>query len=1028
MNVAAHNDVLLVPYHQDPYTLLAECIATLAPNNAPVVILLPDILAAPRLRHYLAEHISSNSTDIVATLHIDTLRAWIERTTPLNCRVPGVHTRRLLLVEALTQHPGLFGADDPWRLADSLLRLFEQLSLRRIDFPAELDAFTQQLARGYGVKQTALSGLGREARIVHTLWQAWLKQLRADGCMDAAQVYVLKLADNPKRVDPAVHFFALGLNELLPAELAWCEQLRTRGQLTYIFQGCPEPTVTDQDYHPDAPLISTLNSINYSSKSNNYNNILNQFINSVYAPRAAPLAQRARQFAEAQPVSPARGRLRVVQAVGSEQEAVAIDLQVRRWLAEGTQSIGIGIVTENRRLARRVRALLERSNITLQDAAGWALSTTSAATAVERWLQTVEEDFACLPLLDLLKSPFIFRQRERTAHLATVYRFEQDIVLHENTGRGLARYRRRLQDRLRRLPAEFTPSGLAVAALLDELEQAAQPLLKLMDATRHAPTAFLGALQKSLQNLGVWQALADDAAGKVLIQEIEAMRNALAGLDMRMHWRELRAWLRRGIEGANFCPAPAGGPVHLLGLAQSALCRFDALIIAGADREHLPGTIEASPFFNSAVQRELGLPNAHDELNVRLHRFRCLLECAPQVLITVCREQDGEAVAPSPWLESLQAFHFLAYGERLDDAAFTALLADPAAHASRHHVADLPAPQPAPRPSATPELIPNTITAGAYQELINCPYQFFVARCLRLAPQEHIREALQKSDYGERVHRILEAFHQGVPGLPEPFREPLTADSIHAAQHRLAEISHAVFRRDLEDNFLHRNWLKRWLKRIPDYLAWQMERAQSWTVAACEVRVHVQPFPPFEIHAPSPSFEIHAPSPPFEKGGPGGISLRGRLDRIDHNGTAWGIIDYKTGATAHRDEIESGEAIQLPFYALLAENIDPNSMAGVTWTNGGTLKVECVEYLSLDGDGVKTAALLEGENLTILKNDIAERLAMLMHDIHHGAPLPAWGDENTCTRCTMSGVCRKQAWESNISYSTSMSPLPPGRA
>ncbi|MFZ5589841.1 MAG: PD-(D/E)XK nuclease family protein [Pseudomonadota bacterium] len=975
------SNVCLVPYHQDPFAPLAEKIFALALNNARVVVLLPDLCAAPRLRRFLSEHAPSGFDATLNTLRIDTLRGWIERATPVKQRVSDAHARRLMLVEALMQHPGLFGADDPWRLADSLLRLFEQLSLRRVDFPADLDAFTAQLARGYGAR-AAPSALGREARIVHTLWQAWLQQLRAEHSIDPAQAYVRKLAENLNRSAPPVHFFAVGFHDFLPAELTWCEHLRARGQLTYIFQGNPDPSVQPDDYHPDAPLTSLLEKIKYKIESNIYNDNLNSFINSVYAPRTTPLRQRARQFADAHPVSPAQGRLRVAQTVGSEHEACAVDAQVRRWLAEGKRSIGI--VTENRRLARRVRALLERSNITLQDAAGWALSTTSAATAVERWLQTVEEDFACLPLLDLLKSPFIFPEKDRAAHLTTVYRFEQDVILHENVGRNLTRYRRRLHDRLRRLPAEFAPGGLAVAALLDEIEQAAAPLLQLLDGARHAPEAFLDALQTSLRDLGVWQALANDDAGATLIQEIETLRKIRSGV--RMDWRTLRAWLRRGIEGAHFLPAPTASPVHLLGLAQSALCRFDALIIAGADREHLPGAIESSPFFNSAVQRELGLPNARDELNARFHRFRCLLECAPQVLITVRREQDGEAVAPSPWLEALQAFHFLAYGARLDDAAFTALLTDSATPVAHHAAADLPAPQPAPRPQVAPELVPHTISASAYQELVNCPYQFFAARCLRLAPPESLREALQKSDYGERVHRILEAFHQGAPGLPGPFRETVTPATLAAARRMLEDISHAVFRRDVEDNFLHRGWLKRWLRRIPDYLAWQMERAQAWTVTACEIQARHEEFS-------------------------AALALRGRLDRLDDNGTAWGIIDYKTGATPRREDIETGEAVQLPFYALLAENMTADDII----ENRSLKKVERVEYLSLDGDQVKTAALLEGENLKTLKNEVAERLKTLLHDIRHGAPLPAWGDEHTCVRCAMSGVCRKQSWADNIS-------------
>src|SRR5690606_5726489 len=88
----------------------------------------------------------------------------------------------------------------------------------------------------------------------------------------------------------------------------------------------------------------------------------------------------------------------------AEHEARAVDLQIRRWWLAGHRRIAL--VTEDRKLARRVRALLARAGLALNDTVGWALSTTSAAAALERWLEAVEESFRASPLLDVLKSPF----------------------------------------------------------------------------------------------------------------------------------------------------------------------------------------------------------------------------------------------------------------------------------------------------------------------------------------------------------------------------------------------------------------------------------------------------------------------------------------------------------------------------------------------------------------------------------------------------------------------------------------------
>lgn len=121
-------------------------------------------------------------------------------------------------------------------------------------------------------------------------------------------------------------------------------------------------------------------------------------------------------------------------------------------------------------------------------------------------------------------------------------------------------------------------------------------------------------------------------------------------------------------------------------------------------------------------------------------------------------------------------------------------------------------------------------------------------------------------------------------------------------------------------------------------------------------------------------------------------TLTGRLDRVDHNADGVALIDYKTGLMAGSADVESGEAVQLPFYALLMP--DP---------------VQRVEYLGLD-QRVKSHGVLEGDALAVLAAANGERLATLLDHISAGAPLPAWGDDRTCGYCAMRYVCRKDTW------------------
>ena len=78
----------------------------------------------------------------------------------------------------------------------------------------------------------------------------------------------------------------------------------------------------------------------------------------------------------------------MIGAASAEQEAQAVDVTVREWLLAGRQRIAV--VVQDRLVARRARALLERAQVLVKDEAGWAFSTTSAATAIGRWLDVAK--------------------------------------------------------------------------------------------------------------------------------------------------------------------------------------------------------------------------------------------------------------------------------------------------------------------------------------------------------------------------------------------------------------------------------------------------------------------------------------------------------------------------------------------------------------------------------------------------------------------------------------------------------------
>jgi ATP-dependent helicase/nuclease subunit B len=161
-------------------------------------------------------------------------------------------------------------------------------------------------------------------------------------------------------------------------------------------------------------------------------------------------------------------------------------------------------------------------------------------------------------------------------------------------------------------------------------------------------------------------------------------------------------------------------------------------------------------------------------------------------------------------------------------------------------------------------------------------------------------------------------------------------------------------------------------RHIPAYIEWQTKQLQQWSVSETEKQCEVT------------LKDI-------------GLTLYGRLDRIDTHidqTEHQSIIDYKTGTTAKQQDVDSGEDVQLATYALLAD------------------ETTSVMYLSLDesNGSVKPRASLEGEDLRLLAGDIRERLQTMINMQREGKPMPAWGDDKTCSYCDFSGLCRRKVW------------------
>lgn len=878
------------------------------PDLSRLTLLVPHLQA----RAYVAGRLRDAARVPVLLLpRIATLRQWAEDIPLQRPVVPGA-AREALLYQALSAR-GWFGHADLWAIAAELANLLDELTRWHVGMPASLADFRARLERAY--RAQAGASFDFEARMVHELWHALVTDTAR---LDAEAAYQLRLgmlaAQNRSPI------YAIGLTRLPPSERQFFERCAAQVPVTVFderheaMQGC-------------SPLEHVLGGAWPESIT-------------------APLTERAAQLRSSVPVSPLCERLTFFGAHGIEQEARAVDLLVREWLQRGKQSIAV--VVFDRLTARRARALLERAQVLVRDEAGWAFSTTSAATVLSRWFDACGNDFYHRDLLDLLKSPFAFATWGRARRQAAVWQLEH-ALRRESVRTGIASY-------------------LALTELSRETDGRAM-LLALQEASRvfdvrrrKSLPHWLRALDEAMRAIGVDAGLAADAAGMQLCELLDSLAADVSAESMLLGSSEFRHWIGRRLEAATFRDSAIESPVVFTSVAAARLRSFDAVVICGADDAHLGEAASPGLFFNQQVRRELGLPGQAQAAREMETALFSLVACVPEACVTWQHTREGEPNLLASVFERLRSLHTLAWGDGLPNR----WLADALRAETTHDTAAAPdaaSAPPAPRlPAGT---LPAKISVSAYNALVVCPYRFFARHVLGLSELDEVQEEVEKVDYGNLVHAILHRFHGECPVVSHLAEE--------AARETLIRISRAAFSQAIGMSYLDRAWLMQWEALAPQYIEWQREReAQGWRFRAGEVACSVVMETPAGRR--------------FE--------LTGRIDRVDErSGTGVSVVDYKTlAASKLRKQLElAGEDVQLPAYRLL-------------W---GADVTEAL-YLSFDAEEVKSVA--PQEDIGELAGEVRARLGAVLDRISAGDPLPAQGTERACAYCNVGGLCRRKHW------------------
>ncbi len=871
---------------RDFYQLVVQRILADNPRNdlRNLLIILPNLHVSQPLTAAFFRQMSGQTLILPRMV---TLNDWANSLV-LNAPVLAQSQRSALLYRQLRQQ-SWFAEADLWALTQEMLTLFDELTHSLTRLPGDLEAFADALQLAYQARKN--QSLQLEARLVFELWNA----MQTGKELDAARAYQTRLATLSAQANAPL--YVLRTSNWTALESLFLVEYGKRAAVS-VFDL--------RDLLPNPHTVISL------ALSNQDRHLLAQS-SQLQRDQISPLAQKCRFFA----------------ANNLEHEARGAAMQIRLWLQAGKNSIAV--VAQDRVVARRVRALLERNEIWVSDETGWTLDTLSVSTALERWLTALQSDFYHHDLLDLLKSPFIFADIASSTRKSSLYQLEV-IFTKNNIINGLDNYIQAVSDE-------------NLNMLLLRLRQAARLLER---SKRRRLGDWLQALNQSLAVLAINLGWQHDAAGLQLLNALETWQLELANDTGLYAFKDWRRWLSQQLAQQNYCDSSIDSPVRFTHLAATRWRSFDAVLLIGCDAEHLPSVGTGSRWFNDSVRQSLNLPTRSQLALRQRDDLLGLLSLNDCVRITWQQEHNGETGLLSPYLQLLRDLHAQTYGDDLTELELAPYLR--AEHATETALKRRQSAQ----PNIRAEICPTSISISAYNSLMTCPYQYYARYILRLNALDEVQEAMEKRDYGDAVHRILQHFHQRYARISD--HPPAVIETA------LREISTAEFAALIQQNFSARAWLIRWLNTLPAYLAWQNNNeAEGWFYQAAEQE-----------------FNLSLKN----------IHLRGRIDRVDNRADEKRVIDYKTQSNQIlTSKLKlAGEDVQLASYAF-------------------ALHADEAAFVSLEQD--KVIALMPKQALSILAQLNVARLEQIIEQIQAGQGLPANGVDANCAYCEMRGLCRK---------------------
>jgi ATP-dependent helicase/nuclease subunit B len=823
-----------------------------------------------------------------------------------------VETKRyltLLIYHELEKHQWLERGNN-WNLAADMAQLIGELNSYQPDVELDLESVNDRFNEAYQTRAQKLVGF--EAKLLFDTWHAFTGV--RNGRTSEQNVYRHRLSSLLKLEKRSL--YVVVYPDLSPLERAFIE--------SYSSQHCV--TVLEAD----------VSSIHDDTRAD--------FCRSVYQNETQDGA-----FLNSEPTSGDpnvwKDTISYFPAVNLDQEVRAIQVQIQDWIRLGINTIAI--IPFDRKVARRLRAVLQQSGILVQDEFGWKMSTTSVAAMLVDWLELLTSDIEITKLIAFLKRPILLKTsgvEELRLNLEKAFKKNRHWAIKS----GFYEVAQTC----------CSDRSLELAHMLREAK------IRFDRAKSRRHRDWIDGVLMSLEFMDLKLTLEYDDAGLQILQLLDTLRGEVELLQREVSFAAWLDWFKTQLEDNTFKDTKINSPICFTHLSAARLRCFDGIIFAGADDGNFPLSEARTPHFGDGVRAQLELRTTDDFIHADKVDLIGALLSSSNILVTWQSQKDNENNLISPWFESFRLYYTQRWGEGLIDSDLQSRvnLFD----RQQRRLQAMYQPSSEPQLSLAASEIPRKISVSGYQSLLDCPYQFFIRYVLRTREPEILDFEPSNRELGNVLHVTLEKFHARHPSC--------VGVDVGILHREIIDITRETLETHIGISGVTHGWITRFYDLLRQYLDWQIQwEKEGWNIIDTEKDCERT----------------------FLTEGGLSVNFFGRVDRIDEKLAVTGpetmVIDYKTQGKSRLKKMIStyDENTQLLSYlSLQTEN-----------------KVKAM-YLSLDKDSPDTVTL-EVDDVSGVVETHMSRLRDLFGKLESGEVLPANGVPSSCKYCDVKGSCRK---------------------